>query len=204
MIADEVMCGAGRTGKFFACEHEGFKPDLVVLGKGINAGLMPVSALIVKESDVDQMKKTTGGFMHAQTYMQSPSMAATALAVLKYLDKHDVLQKSQAVSEQWFIELKKELMPLPNVGFVTGIGHMGGIEFVENKITKKPFPIAQKFSLKFVAHAQDQGLILWPNYGQADGINGDLVMLGPALTMTKEEASEMVALLKNAISTFQA
>ncbi len=203
MIADEVMCGSGRTGKFFACEHEGFKPDLVVLGKGINAGLMPVSALIVKSSDVDTMKKTTGGFMHAQTYMQSPSMAATALAVLKYLDKHEVLNQSHAVSEHWLSSLKRELMPLPHVGFVTGIGNMAGIEFVQDKATKKPFPIAQKFALRFVAHAQDLGLILWPNYGQADGVNGDLVMLGPALTMTKAEADEMVALLKQAITTFK-
>ncbi len=202
MIADEVMCGSGRTGKFFACEHYGLKPDLVVLGKGINAGYMPVAAVIAKESDIATMKRTSGGFLHAQTYMQSPSMAATALAVLEYMDQNKVLEKSHAVSEHWISELKSHLEGLPHVGCVTGIGHMAGVEFVEDKASKKPFPIAQKTAQRLVQHAQDLGLILWPNYGQADGVNGDLIIMGPSLLMTMAEADECIALLKTAIQTF--
>lgn len=88
IIADEVLCGAGRTGKFFASEHYGLKPDIAVLGKGINGGYMPVSAVLVRQSDVDLIKKGTGYFLHAQTYLQSPCMAATGLAVLNYFEKH--------------------------------------------------------------------------------------------------------------------
>jgi adenosylmethionine-8-amino-7-oxononanoate aminotransferase len=203
IIADEVMCGAGRTGTFFASEPMELKPDVLVLGKGINAGLMPVAALLVKESDVNSMKAASGGFMHAQTYMQAPSMAATALAVLTYLDQHQVLEKAKPVSAIFQRELQEQILPLPHVGSVTGIGHMAGVEFVANKSTKAPYPIAQKFVQKFVTHAQDQGLILWPNYGQADGVNGDLVMLGPPLTMSESEARECVTLLKHSIATFQ-
>lgn len=202
LIADEVMCGSGRTGKFFACEHYGLKPDMVVLGKGLNAGLMPVSALIVKEQDVNTMKNASGGFMHAQTYMLAPSMAATALTVLKYMDSHQVLEKSHAVSEHWLSELKRHISPLKHVGTVQGIGHMAGVEFVQDKATKAPFPVSKKFAAKFVQHAQDHGLILWPNYGQADGTNGDLVILGPSLLMTMNEADECVDLLKRAIESF--
>jgi adenosylmethionine-8-amino-7-oxononanoate aminotransferase len=202
MIADEVMCGAGRTGKFFACEHDSIKPDVVVLGKGLNAGLMPVSAIIVKESDVETMKRASGGFAHAQTYMQAPSMAATALAVLNFFDQHQVLQKAHAVSAHWLSELQRHLRPLATVGSVTGIGHMAGVEFVQNKATRAPFPAAKKFAPQLVQHAQDRGLILWPNYGQADGINGDLALLGPSLLMTMAEADECVALLKQAIESF--
>lgn len=202
MIADEVMCGSGRTGKFFACEHFGLKPDVVVLGKGVNAGYMPVSAVIVKESDLDTMKRASLGFMHAQTYMQAPSMAATTLAVLEFLDEHQVLEKSHAVSEHWLSELKSHLNPLSRVGSVTGIGHMAGVEFVQDKDSKSPFPIAKKFAQKFVQHAQDHGLILWPNYGQADGVNGDLVILGPSLLMTSSEADECVSLLRTSIQSF--
>ena len=204
MIADEVMCGSGRTGKFFACEHYALKPDMVVLGKGLNAGLMPVSALIVKEQDVNTMKNTSGGFMHAQTYMLSPSMAATALTVLNFLDQHQVLEKSHEVSQHWLSELERHILPLKHVGSVQGIGHMAGVEFVQDKATKTPFPIAKKFAQNFVQHAQDHGLILWPNYGQADGVNGDLVILGPSLLMTHAEADECVDLLKRAIETFKA
>jgi adenosylmethionine-8-amino-7-oxononanoate aminotransferase len=85
---------------------------------------------------------------------------------------------------------------------VSGLGHIAGVEFVADKNTKVPFPIAMKYSQKFVTHAQNLGLILWPNYGQADGVNGDLVLLGPPLTMTKDEAQECVALLKTAIESF--
>jgi adenosylmethionine-8-amino-7-oxononanoate aminotransferase len=203
LIADEVLCGSGRTGKFFAAEHYGLKPDLLVLGKGLNAGLMPVAAVLVKTSDVNTMKAASQGFLHAQTYMLAPSMAATALAVLRYFEQHRVLEKAAPVSKHFLTELSHHLHALPHVGSVTGIGHMAGVEFVENKATKSPFPIARKFAPKFVQHAQDQGLILWPNYGQADGVNGDLVILGPSLEMSTEEADECVALLKNAIETFQ-
>jgi adenosylmethionine-8-amino-7-oxononanoate aminotransferase len=159
--------------------------------------------VLAKKSDVDTMKSASGGFLHAQTYMQAPSMAATALAVLEYLEEHHVLQKSKAVSEHWLSELHRRLHPLPYVGSITGIGHMAGVEFVEDKATKQPFPIAKKFAQKFVQHAQDQGLILWPNYGQADGVNGDLVIMGPSLEMTMNEADECVEKLKHAIETFR-
>jgi adenosylmethionine-8-amino-7-oxononanoate aminotransferase len=202
IIADEVMCGAGRTGTFFASEPLGLKPDVMVLGKGINAGLMPVAALLVKQSDVDTMKVTSGGFMHAQTYMQAPSMAATVVAVLKFHEKYKVLENAKPVAEIFQKELRASLLSLPNVGSVTGVGHIAGVEFVADKKTKAPFPIAKKFAQKFVTHAQENGIILWPNYGQADGINGDLVMLGPPLTMTSIEASECVSLLKKSIETF--
>ncbi|MBS1958587.1 MAG: aspartate aminotransferase family protein [Bdellovibrionales bacterium] len=202
IIADEVMCGAGRTGKFFASEHDGLKPDILVMGKGINSGMMPVSALLVKKSDTDTMKNATGNFMHAQTYMQTPAMAATGCAVLSYLKKHQVLEKSKTVSDHWLSELKQHILPLPYVGSIQGIGHMAGVEFVADKATKTPFPIAKRFAQTFVQHAQNHGLILWANYGQADGVNGDLVIMGPSLEMTMKESDECVALLKNAIETF--
>lgn len=202
MIADEVMVGAGRTGKFFAAEHYGLSPDIAVLGKGINAGLMPVSAFLVKSADVDTMKAISGGFMHAQTYMQSPSMAATVLAVLQYFDRHEVLKQANEVTPIWQAALREKLTGHAHVGSVTGIGSMAGVEFVQDKTSKTPYPVAQKIAARFVAHAQDSGIILWPNYGQADGVNGDLVMLGPSLQMSTGQAHECVGLLQNAVNTF--
>jgi adenosylmethionine-8-amino-7-oxononanoate aminotransferase len=130
-------------------------------------------------------------------------MAATALAVLNYLDEHQVLAHAKPVADVFQKALRAEISNLPNVGSVTGLGHIAGVEFVADKKSKTPFPIAKKFALKFVAHAQEQGLILWPNYGQADGVNGDLALLGPALTITASQALELVALLKHSIETFR-
>lgn len=224
MIADEVLCGSGRSGTFFACEQLGapdaqgnrtvFQPDILVLGKGLNAGLLPVSAVLVRGHDVETMKQGTGNYMHAQTYMQVPTLAATVNSVLKFFEKHNVLAQSKKTSHLWQTLLREEISSLPYVGSITGLGHIAGVEFVCDTQQKTPFPIAKKFALNFVAHAQEpwlnssantassKGLILWPNYGQADGINGDLILMGPSLLMTPDEAKECVALLKAALQSF--
>ena len=92
IIADEVLCGAGRVGKFFASDLVGLKPDLIVLGKGLNSGFCPVTAVLVRDEHVREMKAGSGGFMHAQTFLQSPTLAATGLAVLDYFEKHKVME----------------------------------------------------------------------------------------------------------------
>ena len=192
MIADEVMCGAGRTGRFYACEHFGIEPDIIVLGKGINSGYVPVSAVLVRDEHVAEMKQGSGYFMHAQTYMQAPSMVATGLAVMEHMESHRVIENAAVVGAHFQKALRERILPLPKVGNVSGIGLFAGVEFVEDKATKKPFARAQKFAEKFIDKAFQSGLILWPNVGQADGVNGDLVMLGPPLNITKIQADEIV------------
>jgi len=202
MIADEVMCGSGRTGLFFACEHYGIKPDVLVLGKSINSGYIPTSVVMVKDSDVQTIKEKSGYFMHAQTYLQSPAMAATGLAVLKYMERHRTLEKARAPAEAFQRRLREEISPLDFVGNISGIGHMAGVEFVEDVATKRAFARSEKVVERFVTHAQNQGLILWPNSGQANGVDGDLVMLGPPFTASTRELEEVVTLLKKAVQTF--
>ena len=97
------------------------------------------------------------------------------------------------------LQLKKEIAPHPNVGAVAGKGLLAGVEFVNDRATKKPFDRSKKVTESFVSKAFDNGLILWPNVGQADGVNGDLVMLGPPLIITKAEVDELVALLKQTL-----
>lgn len=200
MIADEVMCGAGRTGKFFACEHFGLEPDLIVMGKGLNSGYAPLSAVLVRGTHVEEMKKGSGYFMHAQTYMQAPCMTAVGCAVLEYMDRHRTVENAARVGEYFHRRLRERLLPLPKVGNVAGIGLFAGVEFVEDKATKRPFPRAQKFAERLIDKAFSLGLILWPNIGQADGTNGDLVMLGPPLTIDEKQADEIIELLARAIA----
>lgn len=202
IIADEILCGSGRTGKFFASEHFGLEPDVVVMGKGINGGLCPVSCVLVKQEHVDEMKKGSGGFMHAQTYLQSPTMAATALAVLDYFDDHKLVSNCAKVGEYFHKLLKEKIAPLKGVGNVSGLGLLAGVEFVEDKKSKKPFDRSKKMVEGFLAHAFSRGLVLWPNTGHADGVNGDLVMLGPPLTINKSQAAEIVDLLADCIQSF--
>jgi adenosylmethionine-8-amino-7-oxononanoate aminotransferase len=202
IIADEVLCGAGRTGKFFASEHYGLKPDIAVLGKGINSGYTPVSAVLVRQSDVDEMKKGSGLFQHAQTYLQAPSMAATCLAVLRYFDKYGLVENAAKVGESWQKALREQILPLPHVGSVQGIGMLAGVEFVQDKTTKQPFDRSRKIVEGFVNAAFQNGLTLWPNMGQADGTHGDLVVMGPPLVMDSAESSLLVETLGKSVRTF--
>lgn len=202
IIADEILCGSGRTGKFFASEHFGLKPDVVVLGKGLGSGYAPLSAVLVREEDVTIMKESSGYFMHAQTYMQAPCMVAAGVAVLEYFEKHGVLKNCVEMGEILHQKLRAEILPLPRVGFVTGKGLLAGVEFVEDKKTKKPFGREKKMVEQFIAHAFKNGLILWPNVGSADGTSGDLIVLAPPLTIRRNELDEMVALLNKSISEF--
>lgn len=199
MIADEILCGSGRTGKFFACEHYNIKPDVIVLGKGINGGVVPMSVLLVKDEHLKEMKSGTGYFQHAQTYLQSPSMAAAGLAVLRFYEKNQLVKNSETVGAYLHEKLKSEIATHPNVGSIAGIGLLAGVEFVEDRKTKKPFDRKKKVTESFVAKAFEKGLILWPNVGQADGVNGDLVMLGPPLIISKTEVDELVSLLKETL-----
>lgn len=199
MIADEVLCGSGRTGRFLASEHFNLEPDIVVLGKSINGGMIPLSCVVIKEEHLNEIQKVSGNFMHAQTYLQSPLLASCGLAVLDYYEKENLLQKCAQQGTYLHEQLKKELMPLPAVGFITGLGLLAGVEFVENKATKQAFPRAEKRAEKLIQSAMDHGLILWPNAGQADEVNGDLVMIAPPLGIESQEIDVLVQRLKTSI-----
>ncbi len=206
IIADEIMCGSGRTGKFFASEHFNLKPDILLLGKAISSGYAALSAVMVRDSHLREMKAGTGYFMHAQTYLQAPSMVAAGLATLEYFEKNRTVENSAKLGARLHSLLHEALDSHPNVGFITGKGLFAGIEFVENKKTKKAFDRSKKIAEYFTHHAfssgSEMGLIVWPNVGQADGTNGDLIMLGPPLTCTESQIQELAELVKNAVTVF--
>lgn len=204
MIADEIMCGAGRSGEFFASSHFGLKPDILLLGKGVSSGYVALSAVIVRDSHLKEMKAGTGYFMHAQTYLQTPTMGAAGLATLEFFEENHLVENSKKMGALLHKILHQELDSHPHVGFISGMGLFAGIEFVEDKKTKKPFDRSQKTAENFTNHCFDRGLILWPNVGQADGVNGDLVMLGPPLTLTEAQTKELADLVVSAIKTFYA
>ncbi|MBC7385500.1 MAG: aspartate aminotransferase family protein [Cryobacterium sp.] len=202
LIADEIMCGAGRSGKFFASEHFELKPDIILLGKGISSGYVPVSAVMVRDSHLREMKAGTGYFMHAQTYLQSPMMAAAGLATLEYYEKNDLVKNSAEMGETLHKLLHEALDAHPNVGFITGRGLFAGVELVEDRTLKTPFNRAKKVAEGFTAHAFSRGLIVWPNTGQADGVSGDLFMIGPPLNLTKAQVKELVELVAESVRSY--
>lgn len=203
IIADEVMCGAGRTGSFFASEQVGLKPDVILMGKGISAGYVPLSAVLVRSQDVEVIRKASGNFMHAQTYLQAPSICAAGCAALREMDRLGAVSNARRVGKFLERELRKHVLPHPAVGFISGRGMMWGVEFVKNKSTRQPFDRAEKIAERFVETAFSEGLIVWPNVGQADGHHGDLIMLGPPLTLTEKQAIELVRILVRSLDAMK-
>ena len=196
-IADEVLSGSGRTGKWAAIEHFGVTPDIMTLGKGLSGGYVPLSAVLATKKILDPIAAGSGAFKHAQTFSHSPAICAAGLAAVRHIKKHGLVARSAEMGAV----LQRKLAPLlelPSVGDVRGIGLLAGIEFVADKKTKAPFPRSLKFAETFIAKAQDAGLILWPNTGHADGVSGDLVMIAPPFTITEMEIDEIVARFKTA------
>ncbi len=187
-IADEVMTGIGRTGKWLACDHFGLVPDIIVLGKGLSSGYFPLSAVAASTALIDPTRKKGKNFLHAQTFAHHPVGCATGLATLDYLDDHGLITRC-AQAGQWLKRKLEGLLDHPHVGDVRGKGLLIGIEFVRNKKKKSPFPREKKYVEAFMANALDKGLVLWPNIGQADGTNGDLVMVAPPFVIREDEMS---------------
>ncbi len=198
-IADEVLSGSGRTGKWAAMDHFGVQPDIMTLGKGLSGGYVPLSAVVATEKVIAPIAKGSKAFKHAQTFSHSPAICAAGLAAVTHIKKNNLVGRCADMGVVLHRKLA-ELNSLPFVGDVRGIGLLAGIEFVQDKSSKAPFRRSVQFAETFVQCALDAGLVLWPNIGHADGENGDLVMIAPPFTITEAEIDELVIRFKKAHS----
>jgi len=197
-IADEILCGAGRTGTWWSIEPYGVAPDIMTLGKGISGGYAPLSAVAAPERILDAIAGGSGDFLHAQTFSHHPVACAAGLAAVRYLKRHKLVERCSQLGVVLHQRLAT-LKALPHVGDVRGRGLLAGIEFVEDKATRAPFPRTARFAETFTDAALEAGLTVWPNVGHADGVNGDLVLVAPPFIITEGEIDEVVALLARAL-----
>ncbi len=197
-IADEILCGAGRTGTWWSIEPYGVAPDIMTLGKGISGGYAPLSAVAAPERILDAIAGGSGDFLHAQTFSHHPVACAAGLAAVRYLKQHKLVERCSQLGVVLHQRLAT-LKALPHVGDVRGRGLLAGIEFVEDKATRAPFPRTARFAETFTDAALEAGLTVWPNVGHADGVNGDLVLVAPPFIITEGEIDEVVALLARAL-----
>ncbi|HZI30679.1 MAG TPA: aspartate aminotransferase family protein [Gemmatimonadaceae bacterium] len=198
MIADEVLCGSGRTGTWTAIESFGVVPDILTLGKGIAGGYAPVSAVLTRDAIIEPIARGSGALLHAQTFSHHAVTCAAAVATLDYLDRHRLIERCRDIGVTFHQRLQG-LTRLRGIGDIRGRGLLAGIEFVADPGTKAPFPRSLRFAERFARIAQDEGLIVWPNVGHADGTNGDLAMLAPPFIITGQEIDEIVARFARAL-----
>lgn len=197
-IADEVLSGAGRTGRWLGMEYYGVLPDIITLGKGISGGYLPLSAVIAGPAILDPIAKGHGSFLHAQTYSHVPSICSAGLAVVRYIRKHNLVERAARMGEILHQKLAA-LKDHPAIGDIRGIGMLAGIEFVADKKKKTPFPRRLKFAETFARTAQEIGLIVWPNTGHLKDASGDILMIAPPFTIAEFELDLLISLFKEAL-----
>jgi adenosylmethionine-8-amino-7-oxononanoate aminotransferase len=198
LIADEVMTGFGRTGRWFAMDHWGVRPDMLVAAKGATSGYWPLG-FVAASGAVHDTVVNGGGFVHGFTYSHHLVGAAVALEVLRIMEEESLVEASAAKGERLGDLLWERLASHPAVGDIRGQGLMRGLELVADRETRQPFPRAEKVAERVVREARDRGLIVYPGTGLADGTNGDGILVGPPFVVTEAELGAMVDRLGAAI-----
>jgi adenosylmethionine-8-amino-7-oxononanoate aminotransferase len=196
VIADEVMTGFGRTGRWFGVDHWDVRPDILTAGKGTTSGYVPFGFAAASGEVFDTV--ASGGFVHGFTWSHNALGAAVASAVLRRLSD-GLIERSADVGERLLKDLGVALDGAPTVGDVRGLGMMIGVELVRDRETKDPFRRTDQVTERVLAAARDSGLLLYASTGHVDGTNGDLVMLGPPFILTDEDAATLVELTADAI-----
>jgi adenosylmethionine-8-amino-7-oxononanoate aminotransferase len=197
-VADEVLTGAGRTGTWSALEQYGVAPDIMILGKGIAGGYVPLSAVVAPRRLVDGIAAGSGGLLHAQTFSHHPTLCAAGVAAIRHLREHRLIDRCARMGALLQRRLEA-LRSAPLVGDVRGRGLLAGLELVSDSETRSPFPRAAGVAEAVTAAALDAGLVVWPNVAQADGINGDIIMLAPPFVVTEVQIEELVSGLRQAL-----
>jgi len=190
-IADEVACGAGRTGTWSALEPYGVAPDIMTMGKGIAGGYTPLSAVAAPRRIVDVIARGSGALAHAQTFSHHPVLCAAGLATVRYLREHALVARA-ATMGRVFHEKLAALLDLPHVGDVRGRGMLAGVELVLDRDTRTPFPRKARMAERFTDAALLAGLVVWPNVGHVNGTNGDIIMLAPPFIIEPAQIDELL------------
>ena len=186
LIADEVMTGFGRTGRWFGMDHWGIRPDILVAAKGATSGYWPFGFVAASGAVHDTVVRA-GGFVHGFTYSHHAVGAAVAGEVLRILEAEDLVAASATKGERLQDLLFERLGHHANVGEIRGRGLMVGIELVADRETRAPFRRESKVTEAVVRAARDAGVLLYSGTGLADGTDGDALLLGPPFVVTDEE-----------------
>ncbi|MEJ5150779.1 aspartate aminotransferase family protein [Comamonas sp. MYb396] len=199
LIADEVMCGMGRTGTLHAVEQEGISPDLMTIAKGLGGGYQPIGAVLAQRKIVDAMRRGSGLFQHGHTYIGHAMAAAAALAVQQVIQRDQLLPQVLARGAYLQKQLHARFDAHPHVGDIRGRGLFWGVELVQDRSSKATFDPAFKLHAKVKAQAMAHGLLCYPMGGTIDGLHGDHVLLAPPFISSEAELDQVVERLGDAI-----
>lgn len=202
LIADEVLVGFGRTGKWWGLDHWDLAPDIMVTSKGAAGGYFPLGILATSTQNIDLIQEKLGDFNHGGTFSHHAVGAAAGLATLKIIQAENLVANSARMGALLGAALNSALRDHPNIGDIRGRGLFWALEIVQDKKSKSPFPAKEKTAVKIWQLAFEKGLVIYYSQGCADGVNGDLIMLGPPLIVTESDIEEIVNILTETIKDY--
>lgn len=199
LIADEVMCGAGRCGTWRALDHEQVKADITTVAKGLAGGYIPLGATIFSNAIGAAILAADGTILTGHTYSGHTAACAAGLAVQRIIERDDLLARVATAGRTLMSALRSALERFEEVGDVRGRGYFLGIEIVRDRVTKQPFPAQRDISHEIARRAFENGLICYPCAGNAGDGTGDTVIVAPPFNATDAELAELVDKLAKSV-----
>jgi len=192
LIADEVITGFGRTGRWFALQHWNVQADLMIFAKGITSGYLPLSGVMLTRQVHDTLKELKGPFQHGFTYSGHPTACAVALRNLQIIEDERLVARVAEIGS-YLQERLQQLRSHDIVGDVRGIGLLAGVEFVRDRKTKEPFDVSLGVARRVWTSALEMGAIVRP-------LPGDVIALSPPFVISELEIDRVVEVLDRAIT----
>jgi adenosylmethionine-8-amino-7-oxononanoate aminotransferase len=199
VVADEVMSGSGRCGTWRALEHDGVVPDILAIGKGLAGGYIPLAATMLRREIAETISSRQGAILTGHTYSGHTAACAAGLAVQRIIEREGLVARVRMRGETLRRELHEALERFEEVGDVRGRGFLIGIELVQDRATKEPFPAARALSQTLGRRAFEDGLIVYPCAGNVGGVKGDTVIVAPPFNASEAELAELIEKLARAI-----
>ncbi|TXR54895.1 aspartate aminotransferase family protein [Reinekea thalattae] len=193
LIADEVICGFGRTGEWFASDTYNIKPDLLCMAKGITSGYLPLGGVMVADEVAEVLKATDSEFTHGFTYSGHPVACAVAIANIKEMQRQDIVTKVREEIAPYLAEKWAELAEHPLVGEARSKGMVAALELVQDKTTNQRYDKSLEIGAKCRDYCIEAGLVM--------RAVGDTMIIAPPLIITKEEIDLLVSRAKKALDT---
>jgi adenosylmethionine-8-amino-7-oxononanoate aminotransferase len=195
MIADEVMCGAGRTGTWRALEKDGVEPDIMSVAKGLAAGYLPLGAAVYSNKVADAIGIPQTG----HTFTGHTACCAAGVAVQKIVTREKLVERVAASEGKLNSMLVDAFAGVEAIVDIRGRGYFMAVELVADRATKKPFDANLKLALNIRVQALENGLICYPVGGNVDGVNGDVVIIAPPYNASDSELTEIVDKMSSSI-----
>jgi adenosylmethionine-8-amino-7-oxononanoate aminotransferase len=199
MIADEVMCGSGRSGTWRALEHDEVVPDIMCIAKGLAGGYIPLAATLVTPRVAAPIHSEHGSFMTGHTFTGHTAACAAGLAVQRIVERDRLLDRVRTVGAALQDTIRRSLSRFDEVGDVRGRGFFIGIELVRDRRTQMPFSAQRALSFDIGARAFADGLICYPCSGNVDGTAGDTIIIAPPYNASDSELEEIVTKFARAV-----